>query len=69
MDAINQMERNKANQLQGVGGEIDHDNTGRNSDYYRTTQNQKFATQSVNFKAFNSVSPHRNKGNKTSGSV
>lgn len=57
---------------QAVGIDDVGDEPGPNmfqSDYYRTTQNQKFATQTVNFKAFNSVSPNRNKGNKTSGSV
>lgn len=40
------------------------------SDYYRTTQNQKFAqTQPVNVKGFNSVSPSRNKGNKAMNSA
>lgn len=69
MDALNQLERNRANNLQGMGREMDPENTGRNSDYYRTTQNQKFASQSMNLKQFNSVSPTRSKGNKTSGSV
>lgn len=70
MDALNQAEKNRGSQLQATSGDMGDDqgsNMFHQSDYYRTTQ--KFATQNVNFKAFNSVSPTRNKGNKTSGSV
>jgi hypothetical protein len=71
MEALNQ-EKSRGSLPQGSGIEnVDDDGPGIfQSDYYRTTQNQKFAqTQPINLKGFNSVSPSRNKGNKAMNSA
>ena len=47
MDAINQQDKNRGSMPQAVGIDDVGDEPGPNmfqSDYYRTTQNQKFAT-------------------------
>ena len=71
MEALNQ-EKNRGSLPHGAIEDVGEESGPGmfQSDYYRTTQNQKFAqTQPLNLKGFNSVSPSRNKGNKANSSA